>query len=358
MKVIQVIPTLQMGGAETMCEALSIELQKCGVDVKVISLYNYPTPITERLIKSGVQIIFLDKKPGMDISVITKLRHIFEIEKPDAIHSHLNAQKYVMIAAKHSNVSARVHTVHSVADKELSKIDKILAKRFYKKHHVIPVALSDAIRNTIIKVYGLPVESIPVVFNGINLSRCIKKQDYALSDIITILHIGRFSQEKNHKGLIDSFKVFHSKKPNSVLKLIGAGPLFEDIKKYASDNGLDGAISFMGIQTNVYPYINESDIFVLPSIYEGIPMTLIEAMGTAIPIVATNVGGIPNMLSNDESALLTAVNSSEIADALIKLADNIALREKLGCGAYSRSSEFSSEKMARKYIEIYQSKKI
>ena len=83
-------------------------------------------------------------------------------------------------------------------------------------------------------------------------------------------------------------------------------------------------------------------------------MTLIEAMGTGIPIVATNVGGIPNMLANNESALLTSVNSQEIADNLIRLSDDVELRKQLGQNALARSQEFSSSEMARQYIKIYQ----
>ena len=129
---------------------------------------------------------------------------------------------------------------------------------------------------------------------------------------------------------------------------------FEEIKKYVVDQDLEGAVAFLGMQTNVYQYINAADIFILPSLYEGIPMTLIEAMGTGIPIVATNVGGIPNMLSNNESALLTSVDSQEIADSLIRLSEDVRLRKKLGQNALERSQEFSSREMARQYIKIYQ----
>lgn len=342
-----------MGGAEIMCETLTLELIKNGVDVVIVSLYDCDTPITQRLIKAGVKIEFLGKKRGMDLSIIKKLKKIFEQEKPDAVHSHLHAQKYAVIAAKQVAVPVCVHTVHSVAKKELGRIDKILAKKFYKKRGVIPVALSSYIQDTVVKVYAISPDSIPIIHNGIDLSKCLKKNDYTINETIKILHIGRFSEEKNHKGLIDAFKIFHSAMPNSTLELIGDGNIFKDIKRYAEDNGLKQSVNFWGLQENVYPYISNADIFVLPSLYEGIPMTLIEAMGSAIPIIATNVGGIPNMLSNNQSALLTAVDSEEIANALLRLSDDIELRKQLGKNALIRSKEFSSEEMARQYIEIY-----
>ena len=353
MKVIQVIPNLYMGGAEIMCETLTLELIKAGVEVVIVSLYNYETPITQRMVKAGARIEFLDKKPGMDLSIIRKLKTLFEQEKPDVVHSHLNAQKYAMFAAKQAAIPVCVHTVHSVAEKELNRIDKFLAKRFYKKDGVIPVALSDLIQETIVSVYGMSSDAIPVILNGINLSKCLKKSDYTIEDTVKILHIGRFSEEKNHKGLIDAFKKFHAVYPDSTLSLIGEGVIFDDIKKYAADNGLEREIAFLGLQTSVHQFINEADIFVLPSLYEGVPMTLIEAMGTAIPIVATNVGGIPNMLVNNESAILTSVDSDEIANAFLRLSGDMELRMRLGENALIRANAFSAEEMARQYIKIY-----
>jgi glycosyltransferase involved in cell wall biosynthesis len=168
------------------------------------------------------------------------------------------------------------------------------------------------------------------------------------------LHIGRFSEEKNHKGLIDAFKIFHCIKPNSVLELIGDGRMFDEIKQYVEVRNLKSAVSFLGMKTNVYQYINEADIFVLPSLYEGIPMTLIEAMGTGIPIVATNVGGIPNMLSNNKSAILTSPDAEEIANAFAYLSANEDLRNRIGRSAITESLKFSSTTMSKKYMEIYE----
>lgn len=353
MKIIQIIPNLCVGGAEIMCETLTLELIKNNIEVVVVSLYSYETPITNRLIKQGVKIKFLSKKRGVDLSIIKKLTTIFKYEKPDVVHSHLNDLKYVMIAAKKADITRCIHTVHSVSEKELNKVDKVLAKIFYKKNKVIPVALSEQIQTSIVNVYGISRNLIPIIFNGIDLSRCIKKSDYTLGETIKILHIGRFSNEKNHIGLIDAFKKFHSVKKNSILELIGTGKKFDEIKKYVIDNGLRNEIVFLGLQTDVYKFIYDADIFILPSLYEGIPMTLIEAMGSAIPIIATNVGGIPDMLTNNENAILTSVDSEEIANELIRLSNDFELRERLGKNALIRANKFSAQKMACEYIKIY-----
>ena len=201
MKVIQVIPNLYMGGAEIMCETLTLELIKNGVEVKIVSLYNCETPISQRLIEAGIEIVFLDKKGGLDLSIIKKLKKLFEKENVDVVHSHLNAQKYAVIAANQASVPVCIHTVHSVADKELSKADKILAGFFYKRKRVIPIALSEMVKQTILEVYGVSPNFVPVIPNGIDLSNCLPKHDYGIGDTIKLLHIGRFSEEKNHDGL-------------------------------------------------------------------------------------------------------------------------------------------------------------
>ena len=130
----------------------------------------------------------------------------------------------------------------------------------------------------------------------------------------------------------------------------------DEIKEYVAECDLTDSVCFLGIQSNVYPFITEADIFVLPSLYEGIPITLIEAMATGIPIVATEVGGIPDMLCNGESAILTSLSSQEISDALIKILDEPLVRKKIGQNAYIASKAFSSKEMAGRYIEIYRSK--
>lgn len=355
MKILQITPTLCMGGAETMCENLTNNLIKLGQEVVVISLYDRKTPISERLESNGVKIHYLGKKKGLDFSMISKLKKIMKAEKPDVVHSHNNSMQYVVFAAMLAKIKNRVHTVHSVAQRELGTLAKKLAKHYYKRHKLVPVALSENIKNTVIDVYGLPENKIHVVLNGVDFSRCTPKNDYSAKDNFTVLHIGRFADVKNHPMLLSAFKSFHEVAPNSRLRLIGDGEGRAECERFVEENGLTECVEFLGIQSNVYGFLHDADIFTLPSKYEGIPMTLIEAMGTALPIVATNVGGIPDMLVNEESALLVDADEKQLCDAFIKLYSDSALRERLGESALEASKRFSAEEMARKYIEVYRS---
>lgn len=354
MKIVQIIPKFGLAGAEIMCENLIYELKKLGNEVIVVSLYSYHSAITERLEKSGIEIKYLNKKLGLDFSIFIKLFKIFYKEKPDVIHTHLYSLKYTAFPAILLRIKSKVHTVHNIATKESDKRSRILAKIFYKYFSVKPVALSETIQNTIVDEYKINKQNIPIIYNGINLEKCQPKKEYLFDEKIKILHIGRFSEQKNHLVLLKAFKIINSKYSNSILELIGEGELKERIEAYVKENHLEESVKFLGLQSNVYSFFNEADIFTLPSKYEGIPMTLIEAMGTGLPIVTTDVGGIPDMLKNNESALITKVNIEEIVKAFEKLVLDEKLRERLGKQALKESIKFSSREMAKKYIFVYQ----
>ena len=113
MKIIQIIPLLDLAGAETMCENLTNSLIKLGHEVTVISLYDYHSVVTERMEKNGINIFYLNKKSGLDLSLTFKLVKIFKEYKPDVVHSHLYAGKYAHVAASICGIKGRIYTIHS-----------------------------------------------------------------------------------------------------------------------------------------------------------------------------------------------------------------------------------------------------
>lgn len=353
MKIVQIMPEFGIAGAEIMCENLIYELEKLKQEVFVISLYDYHSAITERLESHGIKIEYLGKKPGLDISMIHKISKILRRERPDVIHTHRYVMQYAIPAAILSRVLIRVHTVHNVAQKENSKIARKLAKIFYKVCKVIPVALSNEIKRTIIEEYDIQTERVPVVLNGIDLSNCIEKTSYDVEGNFKILHIGRFSEQKNHKGLLEAFLELHKVHQDTELLLIGEGALYDDCVKFVIRNNLEDCVKFLGVKNNVYEDLENADLFVLPSLYEGIPMTLIEAMGTGLPILATSVGGVVDMIENMMDGVLTDISTCKITEYFIRLYEDYELRKKIGENAKAKSKEFSAKKMAERYLEIY-----
>ena len=353
MKIMQVIPAFRLAGAEVMCENLCIALKNAGETVIAVSLYSEKTAITDRLEKAGVRIEYLDKKLGFDPSIIFKLVRLFKREKPDVVHTHIYASKYGLIAAVLAGINRKIHTVHNIAQQEQGKLGKKINNFMYQHCGVVPVALSQEVRKSISDVYGLKEDLVPTIFNGIDLSKCITKTNYRGNKIFTILHIGRFMQVKNHEILIRAFADFAKRHPSSKLQLLGEGELFTRMQDLAQTLGVADKVDFLGLQSNVYPYLHDADVFCLPSEYEGVPMTLIEAMGTSLPIIAGNVGGIPDMLANGESALLIEPKINELEEAMETLYSSEELRAKLGQAACRRSEVFSSEAMAKSYMKVY-----
>lgn len=355
MKILQIIPYFCFGGAETLCENLSYALRNQGHDVVVVSLYNEHTPIARRMEAAGIKIRYLDKKLGLDLSMVPKLRRIFREEKPDVVHTHLDVIKYATLAAKLAGVPKCVHTVHNLAEKEAEgRVQKIINGTYFRLGWSTPVALSPEVAQSIGEFYGRDEKTIPIIGNGIDLSGCQVKEDYSLGNPVNILHVGRFHPQKNHPGLLRSFRELLKTHENCILTLLGDGDTRKDMEALAQELGISEKVRFCGVQSNVYPYFHDADLFVLPSDYEGMPMTIIEAMATGLPIAATAVGGVPDMLTDGDSALLTACDERAFADAMARLIEDGALRERLGRQARADSIRFSAEEMARHYVEIYQ----
>lgn len=352
MKVIQIIPSFALAGAERMCQALSNELYDAGHDIMVISLFSKKTSITEQLEEKGIKLLFLDQKGGSDFSVVRKLRKIFKREKPDIIHTHLSAFQYAAVASLGYKTNI-VYTVHNIAWMDTSNKQRKIKNFFIKRNKALLVALSDRIAETVKEYYNIPIDKIPVARNGIDLTACMPKKDYSYGDKIRIINIGRLNSQKNHLCLLDAFAIFIKKFPNAELTLVGDGEERETIEKYALELGISDKVVLTGVQNKVHGYLHDADMFVLSSKFEGFPMVIVEAMGTGLPIVSTNVGGISDALVNEKNALLTGVDSGELADAMIRFAESEELRERLGKAALCDSDKFSSRRMMEDYVDIY-----
>ena len=354
MKILQVIPYFCFGGAEVMCENLTYALTALGHEVCVVSLYTERTPISERMERSGIRIRYLDKKLGLDVSMVPKLKRIMAEEKPDAVHTHLDVIKYAAAAAKLAGVKKCVHTVHSVAHEEAEgRLQKIINGTYFRLNWSVPVALSPEVQQTIVDFYGIDRDKVPVIYNGVDLGRCIPKESYEAGETVNILHVGRFDVPKNHPGLLRAFRKLHDRQLQCRLHLVGDGDSRKEMEALAEELGISAFVTFHGMQGNVYPYLHDADIFVLPSLYEGIPMTVIEAMGTGLPIGATRVGGIPDLIREGENGLLAPCEEDAVCDMMERLVLDEPLREKLGRQAREDSGKFSARSMAEQYGKVY-----
>lgn len=353
--VMQVMPEFGLAGAETMCEALCYELLKTGkVNLTVVSLYDFHSPITERLEQSDIEVVYLNKKHGMDFSVTGKLVKLMKQRKIHVVHTHRYVMQYVIPAAVLAGVPGRVHTVHSVATKELGGSRRKLAKLFYRFCGVVPVAISPKIRDTVMLEYGMTKEQIPVAYNGSDLSKCICKETYAPDGAFRFVHIGRLTPLKNQALILQALKALHDRGLNVCADFIGGGEMEQEYKSLTHKLELDDIVTFHGLQANVHPFLHKADCFLLPSTYEGMPVTLIEAMGTGLPVIAAQVGGIPDMIEHEISGLLIDPELDELIAAMECMIGDMERRSRLGQAAKQGAEAFSARNMCRSYMEAYE----
>ena len=353
MRVMQIIPELKLAGAQIMMENLANQLASDSYDVLVVSLYSIHTPISDRLEGKGIQICYLDKRDGLDIKVIKKIRECIKKFKPDVIHTHSYVLKYAFEASLGWKCQ-RIHTVHNIAEKETTHINLLLEKVLSKSKLIKQVAISPLIKKSISEYYGIKESSIPMIYNGNALDKCDKKQDYSLTgDSITIIHIGRFEEQKNHSLIVEAAEILCKKYNTVTFNLWGEGILKEEISEQIDQAGLTDSVILKGTTSDPFSELSRSDIFILPSNWEGMPITLIEAMGTGLPVVVTPVGGIPDMIDDNSSGLYCENDPSDLARKMEMLILDANLRRRLGMAAAEKAKKFSAKVMTNEYVKLY-----
>lgn len=350
MKIMQIIPALGMGGAEKVLEHLVRNQKINGNKVYVVTFYDNKSPVFDAIEAMGIEIVCLNKKPGVDWSLIGKIKRIIKIKSPDVIHSHLYAIPYVFLAAGRTPV---VHTVHSIAEKEQDGRTRPLCRFMYNSKKCTVVAINTIVKESLEAEYAIPDEKVEVVLNGVSLSQCIEKASYELNDVVEVINVASLIPLKNHRIMIEAVSLLKEKGVYVRLTCVGGGVCKGELEEYAIEKGVQAQVLFVGVSSNVFPYLNQSDIFILPSQYEGVPMSLIEAMGTGLPTIVTNVGGPVDMLQNYETGILIEPQAEALAEAILELKNDASLREKLGVAAKRASVKYSDIQMTKDYEAIY-----
>lgn len=350
MTIIHVIPSLNVGGAETMMKNLVIEQLHRDNAVVVVEFCKADTSIRKELEANGIEIISLDKKLGFDFSVIVKLRKLFKEKKPDVVHTHLHVLPYVFLAFPKCQI---VHTIHTIAEKERSGIAVYITRFIFHSSKVTPVAISEEIRKSISNFHHLPESQVPVALNGVSLTKYYRKENYDLGSEVRIVHVGSLIPLKNHKLMIDVAEKLKNSNIQFTLECAGAGILHDNLQSIINNKGLNGCVKLVGLQSKINLFLKNADIFIFPSQYEGVPMSLIEAMASGLPIIASNVGGIPDMVSDGKNAVLINPSAEDLYSAIITVINNKELRKTIGEAAVIESKRFSSSAMCERYISIY-----
>ncbi|MCS7208467.1 MAG: glycosyltransferase [Fimbriimonadales bacterium] len=364
--VFQILYSLTVGGAERLVVNLCLHLSRERYQPVCISLREpQNTPYEQILQNAGIPTHFLYKIEGKaDRQVYRRLDALFREYRPTVVHTHLLGLNYAYPLMLRYRTPARVHTFHTLAQHEIGirvgKLVRLLAFR-YRIGGVVPVAIADEVARTIEHVYGY--KNPPVIPNGIPTDEYApnpeKRAQFRMAHgvephAIVIVHVGRFVELKNHALLLRAFAQLRCSQP-LYLWLVGDGELRPAMEQLAQELGVAERARFWGIRADVPDLLNAADIFTLPSKYEGNPMSVMEAMAAGLPVVATAVGGIPELVGDAQTGVLIPVDcESRLVQALQTLVDSHELRAQIGRAALIRARErFDIRQTVREYEALY-----
>jgi glycosyltransferase involved in cell wall biosynthesis len=194
-----------------------------------------------------------------------------------------------------------------------------------------------------------------VVDNGIDLAPFLAVPARQSRDEVVFGFAGRMAPEKNHRVLIEAFGLLRRRNNRVRLRLLGAGPLEPELKQQVCNQGLCDAIEFCGFGHDVPGFLSGLDVYVLPSNFEGLPLSLLEAIASGLPVVATAVDGVPRIVKSTGSGWLCPANNPDALMAAMETA--IACQDRSERAERSRrllAQEYSAERMAAGYERVYQ----
>jgi len=361
LRVLQVLPDFGSGGAERMAVYLVRTLNPDKYRVAVISLFDRTeTDVQEMVDQSGARVWYLHKRLGFDPRMYIRIGKVLQSYRPHIIHTHKYVLRYIIPFLFYRGTPAVVHTVHNIADKEVDALG-ITVNRICFKMGVVPVAIAGEVADSLERVYaiGRPV----IIPNGIaveayrrpSCSRDTWRAQESLSpDDIVFTCVATLRPQKNHALLLRAFAQGPGKDQAAHLVLVGDGVLRSRLEAHAAALGIRDRVHFLGLRRDVADILSASDVFVLASDWEGNPLSVMEAMAAGKPVVATAVGGVPELVEHEKSGLLVRQGDEEgLAAAMARLM-NPEHRRRMGEYAQVYAElHFGVDRMTRAYEELY-----
>ncbi len=352
LRILQIIQKKQYRGAEIFCCQLSNELEEKGNEVRVYSIYDGKANLP---FKKPIES--LERKQSFRYADFYGWKAIADIVKefkPDIVQANASDTLKYAVFSKiifkwKVPIIYRNASINSLYIK--NKFSKLFNRFLFKNVEKI-ISVSKASKKDINQTFAFTKNKTIVIPIGVEFSISYGQNEIFSSKNVNLLHVGSFTREKNHLGLLSIFKhlVEHNKKMK--LHLIGEGPLRQAVEKDVLKLGIKNKVIFYEAIKDPLPYIYAADVLLLPSIIEGLPGVILEAMFCKTPVVAYNVGGISEALNNFTGSLIENGDEAGFSEAVLRILENRDCT-KVETAYKMVIKNYMNEEIAKKFVEVY-----
>lgn len=315
--VVHLVYALDFGGLETLLVHCINHMPVDKYRHAVICITKY-TEFAKKITRSGVEVIALNKRPGLDFGVHLTFWRLLRRLRPTILHTYNLAAIEYTFAAMLAGVPIRIHAEHGrdAGDPEGKNKKHNMLRRLLTPLIDCYVPVSGELQRWLKTAIGVPDAKNLLINNGVDTRSFSPRSKQALPVQFDFLHgdefvigtVGRVQDVKNHQGLIDAFIQLRQLAPPLApplrLVIVGDGPLLPAIRKRVESEGLVDSVWLPGARSDIAELMQRFSVFALSSVAEGTPVTILEAMSTGLPIVATRVGGVPEVVIDDVTGKL------------------------------------------------------
>jgi len=359
-----VIKGLGRGGAERLVTLAARRLHGRSLTVDVAYLLSSKDALVDELKRAGVGVGGLDHRRSGDPRWVWRLARLVRRRGYDLVHTHSPVPAVVVRAAIRAGTPL-VHTEHNVWDRFRAPTRLANAATFARNDHVF--AVSSGVAASIRRPQWAPASDWPpveVVHHGIDeqavrrgaqARKQARAELGAADDDEVVGHVATFTPKKGHHGLLTAVARLVATRLRLRLVLIGLGPLEDELRQRVRAEGLEAHVSFLGVRDDVQALLPGLDVFTLPSHHEGYPISLLEAMAAGLACVASDVGGIPEAVTDGHDGLLVPPGQPEtLATTIDGLLDDADRRAALGeAAAATAQRRFSIAAAVERHERVY-----
>ncbi|WP_051306266.1 TIGR03088 family PEP-CTERM/XrtA system glycosyltransferase [Massilia alkalitolerans] len=362
--VVHLTYSLDVGGLETLLVDCINRMPPERYRHAVVCLTRY-TDFAKRITQPGVELYALGKPPGLGLGTHLKFWKLMRRLRPAILHTYnLSALEYNFSGAL-AGIPVRIHAEHG---RDASDPHGLNPKHNFLRRRLAPfidcfIPVSEDLRRWLGEKVGIPAEQTLFIRNGVDTERFAAAAAGQASpwgpDDIVIGTVARIQDVKNHRSLVDAFARLRELEPSLRerlrLSIVGDGPLMGAVREQVASLGLQDVVWLPGARADVAALLHGFSLFALPSLAEGTPVSMLEAMACGLPVVASKVGGIPEVVTDGVEGSLVPVKDTEaLARTLASYVRDPALRRQRGEAARARvEAAFSMRAMLAEYGKLY-----